>query len=458
MAVHRTHRRFEWIAQHYDEDIVRHCVSTLLEALGEHDRATITKLSPNGTILDFVHRRLPAHTRFNRYLPWLARELHTLHRLRSIQLLHASAGAMTTQGFLSVKGILAGAVLGYTTLQMLQDPRIRHAMQTFEDLQLRFRAIADWAAAERVDLGPYEAQKAIEAAARWRTKKALDAMPQGDVALALDDGWTFQRLTSPDQLEAEGAGMQHCLDQNDVDAVGQIYSLRDPKGLPHATLEWIPDQARVLQVRGKQNVRPRTDYLLRCVQLRRQIQPPGVFTAVNPPDCARVFDNAHQKYLGCWRADPDLTQHLDDELGRDWCVYFVWRPFVLERDLVWIPIARVVPSSALPGIAAFSERTGDRRLEGPASEPIPSEMRTPTGFSWHVLVEHGAFLEREIGLNISFMGRDLVDDHMVASLFHVSAQEQRLQDVLEAVGCRVLRIPPVPGDGPLHVDRRGPGA
>lgn len=89
--------------------------------------------------------------------------------------------------------------------------------------------------------------------------------PQGEIVYEFDDGHTVQKLTTGKQLDAEGEVMQHCVGNYCEDVAKgrmEIYSLRDPQGEPHATIEWSPKKKRVVQVKGKQNVEPAEKYQL----------------------------------------------------------------------------------------------------------------------------------------------------------------------------------------------------
>jgi 2'-5' RNA ligase len=78
-----------------------------------------------------------------------------------------------------------------------------------------------------------------EEAERAREHKAR----QGDVVHKYGNGWTMQRLMSPEALEHEGNAMGSCVGSyaDEADAGHTlIYSLRDKKSEPHVTLEVIP--------------------------------------------------------------------------------------------------------------------------------------------------------------------------------------------------------------------------
>lgn len=74
---------------------------------------------------------------------------------------------------------------------------------------------------------------------QWK-RDNREAEAQGEVVYKYDDGWTMQKLTTPEQLQFEGDEMGHCVGgySNQVENGSNIiYSLRDPKGMPHVTIE-----------------------------------------------------------------------------------------------------------------------------------------------------------------------------------------------------------------------------
>lgn len=134
-----------------------------------------------------------------------------------------------------------------------------------------FPRIVDWALSERVDLGRFSFAEALKATNDWhreleeQQKKVLASGDQGFVAYRWPTGWTVQQLTTWSQLKAEGDAMGHCVASyfNAVHAgVKIIYSLRDPKGQPHATVclragvgyykdgEFCRDEYRVDEAQG----------------------------------------------------------------------------------------------------------------------------------------------------------------------------------------------------------------
>lgn len=117
----------------------------------------------------------------------------------------------------------------------------------FEDastkLVLGGPSIAMWAQQERVDLTKTSLADALDAIKDFEVEGPAD-MPQGAVVYDFGDGWTIQNLRNKAQLEAEGEVMQHCVGSYCAPVQSGetiIYSLRDPIGKPHATIEWSPD-------------------------------------------------------------------------------------------------------------------------------------------------------------------------------------------------------------------------
>lgn len=88
-------------------------------------------------------------------------------------------------------------------------------------------------------------------------------VPQGEVVQQLSDGWTAQKLTTKEQLDAEGKVMQHCVGSYCAKvwrSESEIFSLRDKHGQPHVTIEFSPRHKRIVQIKGKQNEKPKAKY------------------------------------------------------------------------------------------------------------------------------------------------------------------------------------------------------
>ena len=136
-------------------------------------------------------------------------------------------------------------------------------------------AIALWQRQTRADLGQWRLDAVLEAREDFELEQRGD-IPQGMIIYEFDDGWTVQELSTGEELEAEGEVMQHCVGSycplgSTLAEQGNIivYSLRDPKGRPHATMETREGWDRFTQVQGKQNRAPEQQYLERVVEFAR---------------------------------------------------------------------------------------------------------------------------------------------------------------------------------------------
>ena len=82
-----------------------------------------------------------------------------------------------------------------------------------------------------------------------------------DVVYDFGNGFTIVKVP-PEDLETEGDNMQHCVGGY-CDSVASggviIYSLRNPRNKPHATIE-VDKRGRVAQIKGKQNEPPVPKY------------------------------------------------------------------------------------------------------------------------------------------------------------------------------------------------------
>lgn len=73
----------------------------------------------------------------------------------------------------------------------------------------------------------------------------LEALQGGKVVHSYPDKWTVRQLSTPEELQAEGDAMGHCVggagyDHAVANGNSLIYSLRDPQGRPHVTTEMTP--------------------------------------------------------------------------------------------------------------------------------------------------------------------------------------------------------------------------
>lgn len=104
-------------------------------------------------------------------------------------------------------------------------------------------------------------------------RSVAERLNGGKVLKTLSNGWTVREL-DPEDLDFEGAEMGHCVGGDGYrDAVRnggtKIISLRDPKGLPHATMEleedgWSSKTGEnpwtIEQIQGKSNEIPKPEY------------------------------------------------------------------------------------------------------------------------------------------------------------------------------------------------------
>ncbi len=143
-------------------------------------------------------------------------------------------------------------------------------------------ALALWQRERRIDLGRYSLEEALAELEDFEVD--VDEVPQGRVVFTFDDDWTVQQLRGEDQLEAEGEAMQHCVGdycEEVEEGSTVIYSLRDPRGRPHVTMELRPTMKRFVQVYGKQNTEPKPEYMERVKLFSDEtgIKPFGELTA-----------------------------------------------------------------------------------------------------------------------------------------------------------------------------------
>ncbi len=338
--------RMDYVARNYSDFVTMAVFGAWAEATGRHDLRqelgrifhTSAEDAPTALLqLPILLRRYraPTATRYDRYLPWLARELNRIYKpyARHVKRKEAPAfppGYDFAHRLVTHQPRDQPVPVGLTIARLATYTR---------DLQNVFRVIVDWAEAESVDLTSVKWREAEERSLEWGQRRRLEALSQGVVVYEFPDGWTVQELTTAQQLEDEGEVMQHCVGEYGPRGVGvvfRIYSLRDPKGQPHATMEWNIEDGTVAQLKGKQNVLPDLRYLLRMVPFRRDVL--DLRAKVRPlsqfqPGVLAWF---REDYLGAWAFNPRGT--LRDLIGqhgaleqamRDDVVYVVY-----ERDEV----------------------------------------------------------------------------------------------------------------------------
>jgi hypothetical protein len=182
-------------------------------------------------------------------------------------------------------------------------------------------AIAMWTKRERKDILKVSLAEALEAIADIEIE-LKGAIPQGVIVHRFDDGWTVQELRATPVtvqmaadfdsseyepatvvrrpiaeraeldalLSAEGEIMQHCVgDYSDAVEYGEvrIYSIRDPKGRPHVTMEWCSMRPGYFaQIMGKQNTKiaeKYRPYAIEFISKQFNSDAVGLFLAGKPP-------------------------------------------------------------------------------------------------------------------------------------------------------------------------------
>ena len=122
------------------------------------------------------------------------------------------------------------------------------------ELKSRANGIAAWAKKSRIDLNKLTLADALDGSKSFKVKVAV---PQGVIVKKFKTGWTVQELRGRGRLDPEGKRLQHCVGSycQKVEAgTSQIYSLRDPDGVPYVTMEVYPATGHFEQVFGRQNV------------------------------------------------------------------------------------------------------------------------------------------------------------------------------------------------------------
>lgn len=396
----RTLRRLQWLAERHSDTAVRGCVLALTEALGIHEHhSELSKIDDLDVLVNRAAEILPPYTRFGRHLPWLARELE-----KALQML----------------------LNGKTALDRLGGAREAYADGS--RLIYGFRPIVDWAQATHVDLSHYDGAGALASAGDWRAAKALAKMLQGEVIYTFDDGWTVQQLSTLEQIRAEGDAMQSCLSDASRVPTSELYSLRDPSGHPHATLDWHPHEHRVAQLRGKQNIWPSDPYLLRMVEFRvKKIDPPDDYRRSHPV-LHGGNHNIPDPYIGTY-----LCPSIGESPAVDTCIY-VLMTGPTNRG----PMGFIFPKSELkhfseisePGSLSIVDASGDS-IYGGMNASGESIYRGGLGFSWRVFLDHRVVMEQSHPLWLE--AGKMVEDEMVAAIADARHNDSALDERIDAL-------------------------
>lgn len=170
-------------------------------------------------------------------------------------------------------------------------------------------ALALWQEQERIDLNKTTAEEALLALETFEPDIDVE---QGEIVYEWDDGWTVQKLTQADQLIEEGEIMQHCVGSYCEEVESEettIYSLRDPEGKPHATMEVKAGETRFEQVQGKQNQPPIPEY-------QERIDEFGKAEGIGPAGLT-ADERAAAEIEGRRRAEVDWDGYHESIMDRD---------------------------------------------------------------------------------------------------------------------------------------------
>jgi hypothetical protein len=114
----------------------------------------------------------------------------------------------------------------------------------------------------------HEADKAMR---RWNAQVSGISEGGTETVFECSDGFRVVRLTTCAALDAEGVWMGHCVGNGAYDArvesgATEIFSLRNPRGKSHATIELAMPRNKIVQVMGKANSRLKPEYMKKLVE------------------------------------------------------------------------------------------------------------------------------------------------------------------------------------------------
>lgn len=296
-----TRKRLEWISKNHPPRVLEIVTSAAAEARGVHNVPWFDLLYEGVEYIDEpdtarydrllakVAETMPGHSRYDRHLPWVAQRI--TKRLKAIEQARGNVERGTAE----------------------------YRLENAQEIQARLRSVVDWAEATGADLSKYSIEDAIQETDEWSSTDPVKAVPPGKVVYKWDDGWTVQELglmkaghrTVADynkakaELEAEGEVMQHCVDgydPNDIPERFRIFSLRDPAGRPHATMEWVPGEQYAAQLRGKQNARPKNEYLARMTEFREN--------TFDDEEVGRIADGEYDHLLPDFMGRYELPEYM----------------------------------------------------------------------------------------------------------------------------------------------------
>ena len=125
---------------------------------------------------------------------------------------------------------------------------LRTSNHDIHDVVELLQDLPEWQRATKADVGRLTFAQVALAMSIWR---AADTVKR--IAHRFANGWYVLRLWRRKELEDEGEQMDHCVGglewyQEVRAGTKAIYSLRDPDGAPHVTLEWDPRALKFVQM------------------------------------------------------------------------------------------------------------------------------------------------------------------------------------------------------------------
>lgn len=84
-------------------------------------------------------------------------------------------------------------------------------------------------------------------------KNIIDTDSDIEFTIKTGDGFDVVKLKTKKAFEREGYLMRHCLGSYNPESNVEIYSFRDSKNMPHATIEIRRDSEEINQIKGKGN-------------------------------------------------------------------------------------------------------------------------------------------------------------------------------------------------------------
>ena len=147
------------------------------------------------------------------------------------------------------------------------------------------------------DINQHSLEEAEQWMNDWRAENVGDGWEKRDVVATLSNGYTIEDVTTQNDLNREGELMGHCVGgycSFVASGRAKIFSLRDPKGGPHATMEYRPfhkttrepegynpqtgqgvDGYEIQQIQGKQNRAPEPQYREMIKEFNDQLRAQG---------------------------------------------------------------------------------------------------------------------------------------------------------------------------------------